>query len=114
MSRPFLYPATPLVRRHEPRGYANYSECRNWLRDDFSFRCVYCLLREVWVPGGFHLDHFVPTSIRPDLATQYDNLLYCCGPCNLGKSDARLPDPTSALLESTVEVDDSGFLVAKT
>ena len=114
MSSPFSYPAAPHVRRHAPRGYANHSEFRAWLRDDFAFRCVYCLLREVWVPGGFHLDHFVPVSLRPDLATEYDNLLYACGPCNLGKQDARLPDPTASLLEESVEVQESGLLLAKT
>ena len=52
MSSPFTYPVTPHVRRHGPSGYANHAEFRQWLRDEFAFSCVYCLLREVWVPGG--------------------------------------------------------------
>jgi len=47
------------------------------LRDEFSFRCVYCLLREQWgrVRGLFDLDHFHATANRPGLAVDYDNRL---------------------------------------
>ena len=60
MSAPFDYPA-PHLRRHGPMGYADYASYRPWLRDEFSFRCVYCLLREQWgrVRGLFDLDHFL-------------------------------------------------------
>ncbi len=40
MTDPFSYPNRPHVRRHGPRGYANYESYRPWLRDEFSFRCV--------------------------------------------------------------------------
>ena len=55
----FRYPAQPLARRHGPCGYADYQSFRPWLRDEFSFRCVYCLIREQWgrVTGEFDLDH---------------------------------------------------------
>lgn len=48
MTTPFIYPAVPHVRRHGPMGYADVTSFRPWLRDEFSFRCVYCLLREQW------------------------------------------------------------------
>ena len=38
MTVPFVYPAAPLVRRHDPHGYADYASYRDWLRDEFSFR----------------------------------------------------------------------------
>lgn len=48
---PFEYPSAPLVRRHGPVGYLDYSSFRPWLRDEFGFRCVYCLRREQWEPN---------------------------------------------------------------
>src|SRR5205814_9068910 len=38
-------------------------------RDEFTFRCVYCLLREQWglVRGTFAIDHFLPVAIHPEL-----------------------------------------------
>jgi hypothetical protein len=56
----FDYPPGPHVRRHGPRGYADLESFRPWLRDEFDFRCVYCLLREQWgrTRGTFELDYF--------------------------------------------------------
>ena len=45
---PFMYPGQSHVRRHGPAGYADYKRYRPWLRDEFTFRCVYCLKRERW------------------------------------------------------------------
>ena len=44
----FTYPVEPHLRRHGPQGYADVVSDRPWLRDEFAFRCVYCLLREQW------------------------------------------------------------------
>src|SRR4051812_13664188 len=46
---PFEYPAGVHVRRHGPSGWTEYQRYRSWLRDEFCFRCVYCLLREQWL-----------------------------------------------------------------
>jgi hypothetical protein len=48
----FDYPSLPHARRHGPQGYADYKHYKPWLRDEFSFRCVYCLCRETWLPDG--------------------------------------------------------------
>src|SRR6202040_42798 len=87
MTDPFVYPSGPHQRRHGPRGYADYESYRPWLRDEFAFRCVYCLIRETWGPlkGVYALDHFLPIASRPDLTLEYDNLLYGCVSCNLSK-----------------------------
>jgi hypothetical protein len=114
MTSPFAYPPTPHVRRHGPRGYADYPSYRPWLRDEFSFRCIFCLLRERWVLGGLHIDHFHPVALFPELATSYDNLLYCCSTCNSTKGDLKVPDPTKALLEESVEVLGDGSIEAST
>ena len=57
----YRYPSRPHLRKHGPRGYRTAVDFRPWLRDEFLFRCVYCLERE------------------------YDNLLYVCQACNLRK-----------------------------
>jgi hypothetical protein len=48
----FDYPVGTHVRRHGPQGYLDYKHYKPWLRDEFSFRCVYCLCRETWFPDG--------------------------------------------------------------
>jgi hypothetical protein len=114
MTVPFQYPTIAHVRRHGPSGYADYSSYRPWLRDEFAFRCVFCLLRERWVTGGFHLDHFQPVAHHPDRATDYDNLLYSCAVCNTTKGDLKIPDPMKVLVESEVNVLSDGSLEATT
>lgn len=112
MTEPFAYPAVPLVRRHGPRGYANYARFRPWLRDEFSFRCVYCLQRERWAPSHapFDVDHFLPVVQNPDRAADYANLLYCCSACNNAKRDLLLPDPTQVLLRDSTRVKADGTI----
>jgi hypothetical protein len=46
----FVYPTTPYSRRHGPLGYTDYKVFKPWLRDEFSFYCVFCLVRERLVP----------------------------------------------------------------
>ena len=91
-------------------GYSDYGSYRPWLRDEFSFRCVYCLLREQWgiVQGTFALDHFEPKAMHPERAVDYDNLLYSCVTCNLNKGDLDVSDPLRTLISSTVYVARSG------
>lgn len=115
MTAPFDYPSSPHVRRHGPRGYAGYESYRPWLRDEFSFRCVYCLTREVWtqLAGAYAIDHFTPVVSRPDLATEYDNLLYACAACNLAKGGQVVPDPLAVLLNPAVRVTEDGAIHAE-
>jgi hypothetical protein len=107
---PFEFPAAPHVRRHGPRGYASAEKFRPWLRDEFEFRCVYCLTREAWMNrmGTFAIDHFLPASLAPDKTLDYDNLLYTCISCNLAKGAQLTADPTRVLLASAVTMIDSG------
>ncbi len=112
MTDPFAYPSQPHQRRHGPQGYTDPVSFRPWLRDEFSFRCVYCLLREQWgrVRGIFDVEHFEPTSLHPDKATEYDNLLYACTTCNSAKRDRTLPDPLLVLTNAVVRVQEDGTL----
>jgi hypothetical protein len=116
MTIPFTYLDCPHQRRHGPRGYANYESYRPWLRDEFAFRCVSCLTREAWGPFTEvnALDHFVAVALRPELAGQYDNLLYSYTSCNSSKGSHRTPDPTAVLLAPGVRVTGDGVLHAET
>jgi hypothetical protein len=111
---PYVYPSEPHVRRHGPRGWKNYRRYRPWLRDEFSFRCVYCLEREVWRDRRkqMHIDHFTPQAIRKDLKAEYTNLLYACPACNEIKSDVLLPDPCKATLGQCLRVNHDGRIEA--
>ena len=102
MSEPFSYSPGPHVRRHGPDGWSDYRRYRPWLRDEFCFRCVYCLIREPWVDmrRGYQIDHFIPQKLRPELKADYDNLLYLCPACNNLKGAYLLPDPSVVALDS--------------
>src|SRR2546426_10730722 len=101
---PFVYPAFAHVRRHGPGGYASYKRYRPWLRDEFAFRCVYCLKREQWglVRGIYDLDHFHPRARHPGNVRDYDNLLYACASCNAAKRDVAIPNPCDCMLDGQV------------
>lgn len=106
---PFRYPAAT-SRQHGPRGYATCESFRPWLRDEFFFRCRYCLVREQWgkVRGIFDLEHFVPISHDPARRLDYDNLIYACASCNAAKQDHRIPVPPETLCGDDVQVFDDG------
>lgn len=111
MTVPFVYPAAPHVRRHGPQGYADYTSCRPWLRDEFSFRCVYCLLREQWARhGSLDIDHFLAVAHHVGKTTDYDNLLYACASCNAAKQDRLLLDPLQVLTSARVQVAADGTI----
>jgi hypothetical protein len=109
----FGYPETPHVRRHGPRGYTGDENYKPWLRDEFTFRCVYCRCREVWFPDGdrsFSVEHARPTSLAPEGLTDYDTLLYACCQCNALRGAALLPlDPCGSLREH-LEVSGDGTI----
>lgn len=113
---PFSYPPESLERRHGPDGYKDYLSYRPWLRDEFSFRCVYCLVRERWgrVTGEFDLDHFIPQVQEPAKAVKYANLLYACHTCNLRKGQHLLPDASSSLTAECVRVYADGTILPLT
>lgn len=83
----FAYP-TNFTPKHGPWGYTRYASYKDWLRDEFAFRCVYCLTRERWYPTGhrnFAVEHIAPKVSNKHLKTVYDNLAYSCHLCNSRK-----------------------------
>jgi hypothetical protein len=93
-------------------GYADHASYRPWLRDEFSFRCVYCLLREQWgrVRGIYDIDHLLPVVNHLGLALNYDNLLYACATCNTAKGSRGIPDPLIVFTSSNVQVGEDGVM----
>lgn len=112
---PFAYPNSPHLRRHGPQGYKNYGDYKPFLRDDFAFRCVYCLEREVWYPSrdsSFSADHFVPKAIDPSRESNYDNLVYACIRCNsLKQTKILFLDPAKIAFSEHFEVKNDGRIV---
>jgi len=108
----FDYPEPQAQRRHGPAGYAAYESYRSWLRDEFAFRCVYCLIREIWglVTFEFELDHFQPQSLQPGMKLDYGNLVYACRRCNGVKRDQIVADPFLLLRSPTVTTLSDGTL----
>lgn len=108
----FDYPKSKSERVHGPTGYSSYESFRPWLRDEFTFRCVYCLKRETWgqVTGEFELDHFQPQSVAPDRSLDYFNLVYACRRCNSVKLDQRIDDPLVILSSEFVVVFADGVI----
>ncbi len=105
----FTYPKGLHVRKHGPRytgtGWEIY---RDWVRDEFQYRCVFSLVREVWPSTQFHIDHLVPRAERKDLTCEYDNLLYLTSQLNLKKGKRSIPDPCKYDLAKCLRLQLSG------
>jgi hypothetical protein len=114
---PYVYCHEPHIRKHEPVGYDDYRSFKPWLRDEFAFRCFYCLHREQWCQDGdadFGVDHVRPKSSHPDIENEYTNLVYACCRCNSFKGDQDLDiDLTTISLASLLRVDLEGRIHAK-
>ncbi|MBC7821915.1 MAG: HNH endonuclease [Planctomycetaceae bacterium] len=111
----FAYPATRHVRHHGPYGYTDYESFREWLRDEFCFRCVFCLYREQWPQPvtSFDIDHFIPVAADPAGQCCYDNLLYACSRCNSVKNDKlAIPSPEDVALSDCLRVQSDGTIEA--
>lgn len=115
----FQYPTTAHVRRHGPSGYDDYKSYKPWLRDEFTFRCVFCLVRERWChdgANGFGVDHLVPksTPAGADKICAYDNLLYVCNRCNSAKRLSAVLDPCSVALADHLQLARDGTIIGAT
>jgi len=111
----FDYPEPRAERIHGPMGYSSYDSFRPWLRDEFTFRCIYCLKREAWgqVTGDFELDHFEPQSLVPERSFDYFNLVYSCRRCNHVKLDRQVEDPLTTLSSGHIIVLPDGRISSK-
>ena len=111
-TEPFQYPEHPHCRKHGPE-YTDPADYTDWLRDEFDFRCVYCMSRESWSRprAVWAVEHLIPRKERPDLATEYTNLVLACAQCNSHKSSyADMPDPCKQAYGKLVSVSADGTI----
>ncbi len=117
LPNPFVFPSSIPTRRHGPFAYDNYRSYKDWLRDEFVFRCVYCLERETWHPSrqaAFAVEHIIPRVLRPDLICDYDNLAYACLRCNSLKQDALTLDSSRIALAEHLSFQPDGTVMGLT
>lgn len=108
VERVFSYDRFPHSRKHGPAGYTDYESYRDWLRDEFSYRCVFSLFRETWPGIQFHIDHLLPQAERSELVCEYDNLILLEGRLNLVKGKRCLADPCKVALGQCLVVHTEG------
>jgi hypothetical protein len=66
----------------------DYHAYRDFLRLDFYYACAYCSITEIEATGiSFQIDHYYPIEVFPQLASNYDNLMWSCQICNRYKSN---------------------------
>jgi HNH endonuclease len=110
---PFAYARQIHTRTHGPIGYADYTYFKPWIRDEFTFRCVYCLERELWYPSGhasFVADHVEPKKLFPGRLCDYNNLVYCCNRCNSARWLETLLNPCAVALGDHLVVSANGSI----
>ncbi|MES2788806.1 MAG: HNH endonuclease [Planctomycetota bacterium] len=115
LSAAYDFPSGVHVRKHGPQGYSDYSAMKHWLRDEFTFRCVFCLDRETFAADGyrrFACEHYLPKSTRPDLRNDYDNLLYACNRCNWKKSELEVVSPEKLDFRTLLKCNEDGCFAA--
>jgi len=87
---------------------------RPWLRDEFSFRCVFCLRREQWDrASSLEVEHFLPSRRFPAQRLKYDNLFYACSRCNSAKGNRSIDDPSQTLVAGNASVSDDGRIIGQ-
>jgi hypothetical protein len=82
--------------KHPIRTYTgnetDYRKYKLHLAKDFFNRCGYTDCPDFWFGGknNFHIDHFIPwkkSPKKPNLKTDYSNLVYACSYVNIVKSN---------------------------
>lgn len=82
------YPKDLHLRTIKPPVFSSYKRYKSFLREEFSGICVYCRTPDVFLsPMQYGVDHYLPKSKYPEIASKYENLFYACNECNLLKGD---------------------------
>ena len=107
----------PPVRKYKGT-YQNYRSYKPHLASDFLNRCGYTDCSDFWFGGinNFHIDHFIPWKTyphKPNLKTDYQNLVYCCSYVNILKSndEGDYIDPCTEDFNQHFSRDKSGNIV---
>jgi uncharacterized protein (TIGR02646 family) len=76
------------ARRTDVPPQTRYPLYRDDIRQDFANACGYCGDDDERADRiTFHIDHFAPKKLFPQLEVTYSNLVYSCRFCNVSKSD---------------------------
>jgi len=111
------YSNSVFSRKHSPNGYESYKSFKPWIRDEFWFRCLYCLAREAWSISGhrsFSIDHVVAQKSDPTQINSYDNLVYSCLWCNSAKRNVDIEDPVNEPFGRHLKILETGHVECKT
>lgn len=107
-------------KRTFEKTYAKYGSYKPHLAKDFFNRCGYTDCPDFWFGGtnNFHIDHFIPWKNYPDkpeLKTDYKNLVYSCSYINILKSndEGDYIDPCDVDFNSHFERDGLGNIIPK-
>jgi hypothetical protein len=103
-----------------------YNDWKPQLAEEGLFHCVYCAIMDTRLGGirNFHVEHYRPKSLFPDLCQVITNLFYACPICNVFKSndwhdvtdnfeDIFYPDPSTFDYKVLFEMDEGGVLFGK-
>lgn len=98
--------------------HSRYQDYKPFLAKDFNHKCGYTNCSDSWFGGknNFHIDHFIPWKKHPDkpqLKTDYENLVYSCSYVNILKSDkeGEFIDPCNEDYNKHFERDDNGTII---
>lgn len=80
--------------------YDDYHKYKCYLVKDFRNRCCYCNISQETIMVSFHIDHFVPKSIKATLENEYNNLMLACPKCNFAKGKKYKGDVTNEEIEN--------------
>ncbi len=67
--------------------YPYWQGCLQSLYENYGGTCAYLAIFFEISAGGGTVEHFVPKSLRPDLAYEWDNYRLACSPINSRKRD---------------------------
>lgn len=111
---PSIWPVRLVI--HSPRSFALL---KSVVRERYHRCCAYCGQSEDFAGGqrSFAVDNFIPKSSRPDLAYDFDNVVYACHHCNVVKGSLVLPPelhPGRTRYADHLSMDESGQLISQT
>lgn len=96
----------------------DYRKYKPHLAKDFFRRCGYTDCPDFWFGGknNFHIDHFIPWKnypTKPNLKTDYSNLVYSCSYVNIIKSNDEGPyiDPCDVDFNKHFSRDNVGNII---
>ncbi len=85
---PFKYPTAIHKRTLTPPSYNDYRKYKPYLKAEFANHCVYCRAHDLdQDTSSFHVEHYRPKSLFPELESRYTNLFYSCASCNRFKKN---------------------------